>query len=328
MSTLNTQSVSNNLQQHNQAVCLNIPTPEFNKATFAKNQIYLEDVVSALRNLSTNSVDILIADPPYNIGKDFGECKDNLPLDDYIAWCLTWIAESLRVLKDGGLLYIYGYSEILAHLLVKSEAKYKRNLIWHYTNKNAASVNGWQRSHEAILLLANSKPRFNVDQVREPYTKSYLENSAGKERAGTMSRFNKSGIVTKYVAHPAGALPRDVIKISALAGGSGAKEKAHLCLDCQALAIGKEKNLHLGHELITHPTQKPLALTRRLIAAVKNLDKTNTAVVLFAGSGAECVAARMEGCDVIGFDINTQFVQMGNAWIRRVVCASETRSLE
>lgn len=283
-----------------------------------KNRIYLQDVLIGLKALQDKSVDVIIADPPYNIGKDFGECKDKMPMDEYVSWCLKWMTEALRVLKDSGTFYIYGFSEILAHLFVAADAKHKRWLVWHYTNKNAASLKNWQRSHESIICLSKSTPVFNVDLVREPYTETFLKNAAGKKRAGTESRFNKNGKETVYSAHPQGALPRDVLKNPALAGGAGANERAHWCVDCQSLIFGKNKREHSEHILITHPTQKPIALTRRLIAASKNRDGATDALVLFSGSGAECVAARMEGCSVVGFDLSPEYVHMGNSWLNLI----------
>lgn len=200
-----------------------LPKPRFSSNCFAKkprNIVHRLDVIAGLRNIQDASVDIILADAPYNIGKDFGECKDKMPLKEYVRWASEWMEESLRVLKPTGTLYVYGFSEIAAHLHVASNAKFKRWLVWQYENKNSPAVTFWQRSHEAILLFAKQKPRFNTDLVRVPYTESFSKNMAGKKRAATPSRFCNSGQETTYAAHPNGALPRDVIKIPALAGGS------------------------------------------------------------------------------------------------------------
>ena len=87
-----------------------------------------------IKQLPDDSVDIVIADPPYNIGKNFGNNFDRLEIESYVAWCSQWISECFRVLKDTGTFYIYGFSETLAH--ISTTIKYdKRWLIWHYTNK-------------------------------------------------------------------------------------------------------------------------------------------------------------------------------------------------
>lgn len=84
--------------------------------------------------------------------------------------------------------------------------------------------------------------------------------------------------------------------------------------------MGKARKAHSGHALISHPTQKPIALTMRLIAAAKPLSEPRPMVLIpFSGSGAESVAAIMEGCDFIGFDLTPEYARMGNAWSQRIL---------
>ena len=104
-------------------------------------------------------------------------------------------------------------------------------------------------------------------------------------RKATKGRFSNGDKETTYNAHENGALPRDVIKVSALAGGAGKKER------------------------VNHPTQKPLELCEKLIKASKNGDNTML-VVPFAGSGSECVAAKKENINFIGYEINEEYVEL------------------
>jgi site-specific DNA-methyltransferase (adenine-specific) len=184
--------------------------------------IHTGDCLEILPTLADESAQIVLADPPYNIGKDFGNDSDKQPMEAYLAWCDKWIAECLRILKPNGTMFIYGFSEILA--LILSRVPYgvhRRWIVWHYTNKNVASLNFWQRSHESILILWKEDKVFHRDDVREAYTEGFLHGAAGKERKATKGRFSKGEKTTTYTAHPGGALPRDVIKIPALAGGAG-----------------------------------------------------------------------------------------------------------
>src|SRR3989338_2861619 len=192
--------------------------------TLPLNKIILGDAVAELKKLPNESCDVIIIDPPYNIGKDFGNNGDKRELDEYVSWCKEWIHGCIRVLKPTGTMFIYGFSEILAHLSVEIPLN-KRWLIWHYTNKNVASLNFWQRSHEAIICAWKDKRIFNRDDVREPYTEGFLNGAAGKIRKGTPGRFSKNGQETVYKADARGALPRDVIKIATLAGGAGMNER-------------------------------------------------------------------------------------------------------
>jgi site-specific DNA-methyltransferase (adenine-specific) len=172
---------------------------------------------------------------------------------------------------------------------------------------------GWQRSHESIIYAWKETPIFNVDDVRIPYSKSYLKNSVGKTRtqSDTARYGNKNDTV--YSAHPEGALPRDVFtEISTLAGASGTKEryflldgKFHLPKDIKKLNKEEKKRI------IKHPTQKPFKLTEKLLLSSKNIDNT-LVVIPFGGSGSEGVVCKKLGLDFIGFDINQTYVDLSN----------------
>lgn len=252
----------------------------------------LMDCVAGMKEIADNSIDIIIADPPYNIGKDFGNGMGKMDLPSYIAWCMSWIIECKRVLKKTGTLYIYGYSEILSYLQVSinpietpKEHLNVRWVIWHYTNKTSPGAQFWQRSHEAILVVTKTKkPQFNRDLIREPYSDSFKKLS-GKPRASTSGRFGESKD-TIYKAHDLGALPRDVIKdCPALAGGAGKKER------------------------VQHPTQKPLSICKKLLLASKQENECKV-LVPFCGSGSEILACEMLDLDYISFETNETYYNL------------------
>jgi site-specific DNA-methyltransferase (adenine-specific) len=228
------------------------------------NLIYNEDCIQGMKNDS-----------------------DKQDMNTYLEWCDQWIAECLRILKPHGTMYIYGFSETLAFVRTRITCNV-RWLVWHYTNKVVPSLNFWQRTHESILCCYKEKPVFNRDDVREPYTEGFLKGAAGKVRKATKGRFSSGEIETVYNAHENGALPRDVIKVPALAGGGGKKER------------------------VDHPTQKPLSLCETLLRAAKNKDGDTLVVVPFAGSGSECVAAKKELINYIGFEINDKYIEICN----------------
>jgi len=254
------------------------------------NKIHHNDCIDGMKKIENETADIILCDPPYNIGKDFGNNSDKQNMDEYLLWCDKWIQECLRILKPNGTLYIFGFSENLAFIRTKI-ACHVRWLIWHYTNKTTPSLNFWQRSHESILCCSKTaKPTFNRDDVREPYTETFIKNASGKVRKATKGRFSKGDTETIYNAHEMGALPRDVIKVPALAGGAGKKER------------------------VDHPTQKPLQLCDTLIKAAMNKDKQSPSLLIvpFAGSGSECVAAKNNNVNYIGFEINNDYITIAN----------------
>ena len=233
-----------------------------------RREILCGDALELLPGFADESAQCILADPPYNIGKDFGNDSDRQPMEEYLAWTDRWLKECFRILKPNGTMFVYGFSEILALILARIPFSIQRRwIVWHYTNKNVASLNFWQRSHESILVLWKEDKVFHRDAVREPYTDGFLNGAAGKQRAATKGRFSKGEQTTTYTAHPAGALPRDVLKIPALAGGAGAKER------------------------VDHPTQKPLALCEKLLRSCAQPAEAGYILIPFAGSGSECVAA-------------------------------------
>lgn len=256
------------------------------------NQIHHQDCVEGLKSMSNESVDVILADPPYNIGKDFGNDSDKQDFQQYLGWCDKWIQECVRVLKPQGTLYIFGYSEMLAYIRVRIEINV-RWLVWNYENNfTRSSLQFWQRSHESVLCCYKTRPVFDRDAVRVPYSPKYYKkykNRPNVQRTpSTSGRYKKEGSVqTTYKLHPNGALPRDVIKIPSLSGGAGAKEK------------------------VDHPTQKPVALCRYLLRACKLPKGERTKLVVpFAGSGSECVAAIMEDIDFTAYEMNANYVNL------------------
>lgn len=281
------------------------------------NKLYVMDVLKGLKELPDNSAQIIIIDPPYNIGKNFGNNEDKREIEDYVKWAEEWLKECIRVLKPSGTMFIYGFSEILAHLSVKIPLK-KRWLIWHYTNKNIPSMKFWQRSYEAIICCWKEDKIFNEDDVREPYTDGFLNGAAGKKRAGTSGRLSKKGKETIYKAHEKGALPRDVIKIPALAGGAGMSERWFICKTCNhKVCKPQELKEHKGHDVEKHPTQKPLALCERLIKSAKQ--KQGYVLVPFVGSGSECVSAKELNLDYVGFDLNPDYIKLAEERLKNTV---------
>lgn len=288
------------------------------KLSLKESIIKLQDCVAGLKLLPNESADIVLIDPPYNIGKDFGNDSDNQDLDVYIKWCIEWLRESERILKPTGTMYIYGFPEILAHISVHVKIPHKW-IAWHYTNKNTPHYKFWQRSHESIIVAWKSDKQriFNLDEVREPYTDTFLKNAAGKVRKGTPGRFSKEGKETIYQAHDKGALPRDVLKVPALAGGAGASERWFYCPKCQESFPNNVKAIHEKHStLVVHPTQKPLGLTKRLLLAAKP-EKDGLVVIPFIGTGSEAFVARELGLNYIGFELNPDYVKLAESFLKK-----------
>ena len=237
-------------------------------------EIWNGDAIIWLRSLQSESVDLIFADPPYNIKK--AEWDSFESQEKYVEWSLQWIEQAARVLKPTGTLYVCGFSEILADIKLPASRFFKgcRWLVWHYKNK-ANLGSDWGRSHESILHFRKSQQfTFNVDYVRIPYgnhTLKYPEHPQAETSQYGKSNGDKDRL---WRPHPQGAKPRDVIEIPTTCNGM--------------------------HEKTLHPTQKPEELLRKFVLASSN--EGDFVIDPFLGSGTTAVVAeqlhrKWKGCD-------------------------------
>ena len=71
---------------------------------------------------------------------------------------------------------------------------------------------------------------------------------------------------------------------------------------------------HDGHDILKHPTQKPMELTRRLMLSCIN-GTGGSVLIPFAGSGSECVVAQRLGIDFVACEINEEYVRFAEKWL-------------
>lgn len=70
--------------------------------------LYEGDCLEILPAVEDGVIDTVFADPPFNLGKEYGKaCSDNMGDSDYLNWCQAWIDECIRVLKPGGAFFLY-----------------------------------------------------------------------------------------------------------------------------------------------------------------------------------------------------------------------------
>lgn len=252
--------------------------------------LFEEDSLQWLRQLPDNIVDMVFADPPYNIKKaDWDKFESQ---EQYIQWSIQWIREVSRILKPTGSLFICGFTEVLADLKHPAMKYFKgcKWLIWHYKNK-ANLGSDWGRSHESVLLLRKSKNyTMNIDSIRIPYNEHTLKYPSHPQ-ASTSQYGNGKQRKTDWVPNPLGAKPKDVIEIPTTCNGMGEKTK--------------------------HPTQKPEELLRKFILSASNAGE----IVLdpFSGSGTSLVVAEQLGRRWVGCELNPEYNQWAINRIDHVV---------
>jgi len=136
------------------------------------NKIYPEDCLKIMPEIPDEFVDLIIVDPPFNIGKKYNTYKDKMKKEDYIKWCEKWLAECIRILKPHGSLYVFNYPENNAYLMpfLDEEMVFRRWLTWHYPTNTGMSPKNFTRTQHSILFYTKTKDSvFNKDDVAEPY---------------------------------------------------------------------------------------------------------------------------------------------------------------
>lgn len=231
------------------------------------------DCIEQMKQLPDSCVDLIVADPPYNLNKDFGPWKEKEKKDGWLSWSKQWLDECKRVLKPEGNLFVYGIHHHLCWLqcyLYEIGLDYRRQIIWFYENGFAGYTT--LAAHYEPLLWFSKGSRYTFHPIREPYKSS--------ERL--KHKIIKNGKI--WTPHPDGRIAGDVWSFPVLAGRRFAEEK------------------------VGHPTQKPLSISRRIVKHFSN--ESDVVLVPFAGSGSECVAAKHLGRHYLGYELNPDYIRI------------------
>jgi DNA modification methylase len=116
-------------------------------------------------------LDLVFADPPYNLGKKYGEgFKDKQKEGEYFAWCMKWFMAAYRALKVGGALYVMHYPEVAAHWKQQLDniLAFRRWITWVYPSNTGHSDNNWRRSHRTILYYVKGEEAIFFDGEADP----------------------------------------------------------------------------------------------------------------------------------------------------------------
>ena len=255
-------------------------SPPIFESQFGK--LYNLDVIEFFETLEDSSVDLIFADPPYNIKKAQWDTFANQK--EYVDWSLKWIRHAKRVLKNTGSLYICGFSEILADLKWAAAPMFKgcKWLVWYYRNK-ANLGNDWGRSHESILHFRKSKSFvFKIDEVRIPYNAHTLKYP--QRLQAETSQYARKNVKKDYLwePNPLGAKPKDVFEIPTISNSAWEK--------------------------YPHETQKPVELLRKVI--LSSTHKNDLVLDPFGGSGTSYAVAEAYERKWLGNDLEDNYCKI------------------
>jgi len=96
------------------------------------NKITQGDCLDLLRKIPDASIDVTFADPPFNLKKKYTSTRDNLVLQDYLAWCEMWLGEMVRVTKPSGSIFVHNIPKWLTYYagFLNRVAHFKHWIAW------------------------------------------------------------------------------------------------------------------------------------------------------------------------------------------------------
>ena len=137
-----------------------------------EQRLILGDALIELQNVPDGSVDLIIADPPYNLGKDYGNNHDIKGFDEYLEFSRTWIRLAASKLKPNGTMYVFMGFRFISYLfdILDRDVRLFFNswVVWHYT-QGMGKTKGFSPRHDDVLMFTKSKDFvFNLDDIRVP----------------------------------------------------------------------------------------------------------------------------------------------------------------
>lgn len=247
------------------------------------------DTFATLKTLESGSIDLIFADPPFNVGIKYLGCTDNR--NDYYEWCEAWIGECFRLLKDTGTIYLMTLSRHIPHIapLMQARGVFINPVIWTHSTA-ANNKRSYRNGYQPILVYGKSETfKFNVRAQRRP--KSSMVLRWGDD----------------YTTEPQGQLLDVWSDIPFIYAGS---------------VKHKEAVITRGTNKKAHPAQMPVALARRAI--LFSSDEGDTVLDPFAGSFTTAVACIETNRNFIGIEQSDDYVKLG---IKRIAHAQAKQPL-
>lgn len=255
----------------------------------SEHKIYLGDACEVLSGeLADDSVDLIFADPPYNIGKNFNGRKDRWPSDkDYLSWCYEWLAVCVRKLRATGSLYVMAATQFMPFfdIFLRNQLTIASRLVWYYDSSGVQARRCFGSMYEPILLCVKDRDNytFNADAIR-------VEAKTGAHRK----------LIDYRKPVPS------VYSTTKVPGNVWQFPRVRYRMD----------------EYENHPSQKPVALLDRIIRASSNPGE----IVLdpFSGTFTTSAVAKQLGRKSIGIEIEEQYVKIG---LQRLALASSYKGI-
>ena len=239
-----------------------------------------------MRSLDDGSVDLVFADPPFNIGYKYDVYDDRKSADEYLSWSEQWISEVHRVLKDTGTFWLAIGDDFAAELKVLAQRDigfHVRNwVIWYYTF-GVNCKKKFTRSHTHLFYFVKDKASFtfNDSEIRVPSARQLVY---GDKRANPKGRLPDDTWVLRPQDAPDSFGPEDDVWYFPRVAGTF-KQRAGF-----------------------HSCQMPEQLLGRIVKACSN--EGELVLDPFGGSGSTLVVARKLKRDYLGFELSGDYARL------------------
>ena len=232
------------------------------------NKVHNLDCIDLMQSIQSNSVNMIFADPPFNLKKKYLSYNDNLPFQEYMEWTKEWLREACRILRDDGSIFVYNIPKLLAHTapILNELAEFRHWIAWNSNGQPLGKT--LQPAHYGILFYTKNRQSKFYD-VRAPHKScrkcnTFLKDYGGKE----------------HLRHEFGYQISDVW------------DDIH-------------RVRHSSKRIDSHPCQLPIHLIERII--LMTTDENDIIFDSFCGGGSAAVAAKQMGRRYIGADIDSEY---------------------
>lgn len=258
--------------------------------TLCSNKIHQGDCIRKLGEIDSGSVDIVFADPPFNIGYEYDVYDDQRSGKEYLDWCGKWMSAVWKALKPTGTFWLAIGDEYAAELKVLAQEKVgfrcRSWVIWYYTF-GVNCVRGFSRSHTHLFHFVKDPDRFTFNDgnpaVRVLSARALVY---ADRRANTSGRLPDNTWILR---------PQDL-------PGTGFDPTHDTWYFARVAGTFKERE---GF----HGCQMPEQLLGRIVRISSN--PQDLVVDPFAGSGTTLVAAKKLGRRWLGIDLSLEYVTRG-----------------
>jgi adenine-specific DNA-methyltransferase len=251
---------------------------EIARNTYEKSgcKIVLGDALQVLEDaIDDSTVDLIFADPPYNIGKNFNGRMDKWPSEDaYLQWSYQWIELCLRKLKTNGSFYFMCSTQSLPHfdLFLRKKLTILSRIVWFYDSSGVQAKKYFGSLYEPILFCVRDPGdyTFNADDIKVA-ARTGAERKLIDYRKPVPSVYNSTKV------------PGNVWEIPRVRYRMAEYEE--------------------------HPTQKPMEVLERIILASSN--PGDLVLDPFAGTFTTGFVAKKLGRRFVGIEIEEDYVKIG-----------------